>query len=74
MAAPYTFDIRGGGLFWGIEFDFPPEIEPAFKTFAMLVQARALKLDLIIMGFTGGANLEGNKGKDFACPRDYSDS
>ena len=32
------------------------------KTFAMDVQARALENGLVIMGFTGGSNLEGTKG------------
>ncbi|KAG7094891.1 hypothetical protein E1B28_005698 [Marasmius oreades] len=66
MASPYTFDIRGGGLFWGIEFDFDtPEaagIDLKGEGFAMLVQARALEKGLVIMGFTGGSNLEGDKG------------
>jgi E3 ubiquitin-protein ligase TRIP12 len=65
-AAPYTFDIRGGGMFWGIEFDFssPEASKLDFKgqQFAMLVQARCLKKGLIIMGFTGGANLAGTEG------------
>lgn len=68
IAASYTFDIRGGGLFWGIEFDFPAEVEDKTKSFGMLVQARALELGLVIMGFTGGANLEGTKGlRPFLC-------
>ncbi|KAF9269422.1 PLP-dependent transferase [Marasmius fiardii PR-910] len=66
MAKAYTFDIRGGGLFWGIEFDFDtPEaagVDLKGKGFAMLVQARALEKGMVIMGFTGGSNLEGNKG------------
>ena len=32
------------------------------RQFAMLVQARALKNGLIVMGMVGGANLEGTKG------------
>ncbi len=31
--------------------------------FSMLVQARALKNGLVLMGMTGGANLEGTKGE-----------
>ncbi|KAJ3996321.1 hypothetical protein F5050DRAFT_1571693 [Lentinula boryana] len=66
LAAPYVFDIRGGGLFWGIEFDFEsPEaarVEMKGQKFAMTVQARALENGLIIMAFTGGSNLEGTKG------------
>ncbi|KAL0579002.1 hypothetical protein V5O48_002997 [Marasmius crinis-equi] len=66
-AKPYVFDIRGGGLFWGIEFDFDtPEAIKAIdlkgQGFAMLVQAQALEKGLVIMGFAGGSNLEGTKG------------
>ncbi|THV00752.1 PLP-dependent transferase [Dendrothele bispora CBS 962.96] len=65
LAAPYTFDIRGGGLLCGIEFDFDSparKVDLKGKAFAMEVQARALENNLIIMGMVGGANLEGNKG------------
>jgi len=66
IAAPYTFDIRGGGMFWGIEFEFtsPDAAKLDFKggQFAMILQARCLQNGLIIMGFTGGANLEGTQG------------
>ncbi|KAJ7509866.1 pyridoxal phosphate-dependent transferase [Mycena galericulata] len=65
-SAPFTFDIRGGGGFWGIEFDFEsPEgatLDFRGQQFAMLVQAHALESGLIIMGMTGGANLQGTKG------------
>lgn len=64
MAAPITFDIRGGGGFWAIEFDFSDS--SAFnmhgEQFAMVVQAIALQKGLIVMGMTGGANIEGTKG------------
>jgi E3 ubiquitin-protein ligase TRIP12 len=71
-AAPFVFDIRGGGLFWGIEFDFEtPTAEAAGAgkldknitgSFAMHVQARAMENGLVIMGFTGGSDLTGSKG------------
>lgn len=65
-AAPFVFDIRGGGLFWGIEFDFTvPEAEGydfGGKKFGGLVQAQCLKNDTIIIGMSGGANLEGTQG------------
>src|ERR1700761_7024890 len=65
-AAPFTFDIRGGGGFWGIEFDFdgPEAAGLDFRggQFAMLLQAHALENGLVIMGMTGGASLQGNKG------------
>lgn len=64
LAAQYTFDIRGGGGFWGIEFDFTDATNLDFgkEAFAFRVQARALELGLVIIGMTGGANLEGTKG------------
>ncbi|KAG5647508.1 hypothetical protein DXG03_009445 [Asterophora parasitica] len=64
IAAPYTFDIRGGGGFWGIEFDFTqaPSLDFKGTPFGLRVQARALELGLIIMGMTGGANVEGSQG------------
>ncbi|KAF5383775.1 hypothetical protein D9615_003562 [Tricholomella constricta] len=64
FAAPYTFDIRGAGGFWGVEFDFTeaPSLDFKGNPFAMRVQARALEHDVIVMGMTGGANLEGTKG------------
>ena len=64
LALPYTFDVRGGGGFWAVEFDFSDNNIVDFKgeQFAMLVQARALQNGLIVMGMVGGANLEGTKG------------
>lgn len=65
IAAPFTFDIHGGGGFWGVEFDFasPAAEKLHFKgKFAMLVQERCFANGLIIMGFTGGANLMGTDG------------
>lgn len=61
LAAPYVFDIRGGGGFWAVEFELGTA---SFEggSFAMLVQARALDNGLIVMGMTGGANLQGTKG------------
>lgn len=65
IAKPFTFDIRGRGAFWGIEFDFSGhETKVDFKrqTFAMLVQARCLENGLIAMGMNGGADTEGSRG------------
>ncbi|KAK7033165.1 RING-type domain-containing protein [Favolaschia claudopus] len=65
-AAPFIFDIRGAGGFFGIEYDFDCPEAATFDLkgghFAMLVQAHALEHGLIIMGFNGSANLEGTKG------------
>ena len=59
------FDVRGGGAWWGIEFNFEGEEARAKtyegKTFAMQVQARALQNGLVIMGFTRGASMDGKK-------------
>lgn len=66
IAKPFTFDIRGRGAFWGIEFDFSSreaaKLDFKGQTFAMLVQARCLRNGLIAMGMNGGANLDGSKG------------
>lgn len=63
-------------MFWGIEFDFtsPEASKLDFKgqQFAMLVQARCLENGLIIMGFTGGANLEGTQGNHFLLAPPYN--
>lgn len=66
VAAPYIFDIRGAGMWWGIEFDFDgPEcrnLELKGQTFAVAVQQRALDKGLVIMGMSGTAALDGSKG------------
>ncbi|KAF5362577.1 hypothetical protein D9756_002252 [Leucocoprinus leucothites] len=65
-AAPYIHDIRGGGLFWSVEFSWETLEAEGFdfkgSSIAMLVQARALENGIVIMGFNGGANKEGTKG------------
>jgi len=61
LVSPYVVDIRGGGGFWGVEFEFE-RANFKGKSFAMLVQARALENGLILIGRTGGANLQGTKG------------
>lgn len=64
LAAPFIFDIRGGGGFWCVEFDFslasPLNMEG--KNFALLVQSRTFANGVDVMGMNGGANLEGTKG------------
>ena len=66
ITAPFTFDIRGGGCFWGIEFDFscPEAARLDFKNepFAMLMQERCFTNGLVIMAFYGGSNVEGTQG------------
>lgn len=65
-AAPYTFDIRGAGCWWGIEFDFEDpsarKVDLKGQSFAIVVQQRALDKGLIIMGMAGTASLDGRKG------------
>jgi E3 ubiquitin-protein ligase TRIP12 len=65
-AAPYIFDIRGGGLLWGIEFSgHENKYQPshAGERLAIKIQAKCLENGLIIMGFSGGADLEGVSGE-----------
>lgn len=66
IAKPFTFDIRGRGAFWGIEFDFSGDeaakLDFKGQKFAMLVQARCLQNGLIAMGMNGGASIDGSKG------------
>lgn len=65
-AAPYIFDIRGAGCWWGIEFDFDGpgcrKLDLKGEKFAVAVQQRALDSGLIIMGMSGTAALDGSKG------------
>lgn len=66
IAKPFCFDIRGRGAFWGIEFDFDvpdaANMDGKGESFAMAVQARCFDNGLIVIGMTGGANIEGTKG------------
>ncbi|KAF9461243.1 hypothetical protein BDZ94DRAFT_1196596 [Collybia nuda] len=64
LAAPFTFDIRGGGGFWAVEFDFTegPRVDFKGHKFAMLVQKRSLDKGAIVMGMNGGSNWEGTEG------------
>lgn len=67
--APYVFEIRGRGAWWAVEFEFAEPQGGAkpikFKggeTFGMLTQAKCLKNGLVVMGFSGGGNVEGTRG------------
>lgn len=66
LAQPFVFDVRGGGSFWAIEFDSTgPEcqrLDLKGQQLAMVVQARCMENGLIVMGMTGGANIEGTEG------------
>lgn len=65
-ARPFTFDVRGGGSFWAVEFDFAGSEGKRVKfdtaQFAMLVQARCLENGMIVIGMPAGANLEATEG------------
>ncbi|RDX51245.1 PLP-dependent transferase [Lentinus brumalis] len=65
-AAPFVWDIRGGGAWWAVEFDFENEEARARgyegKTFGFDVQAKALENGAVVMGFMGGSSLDGLKG------------
>ena len=66
ISAPYIFDIRGAGCWWGIEFDFDGpqcrKLDLKGEKFAIAVQQRALDKGLVIMGMSGTATLDGSKG------------
>lgn len=66
LAAPYTFDVRGAGAFFGVEFDFSNlearRVDMKDQQFAMVVQARCLENGLVAMGMVGGSSLDGSKG------------
>jgi E3 ubiquitin-protein ligase TRIP12 len=66
LARPLVFDVRGGGSLWAVEFDLTgPEgrrLDLKGQRLAMVVQARCLENGLIVMGMTGGANIEGIEG------------
>jgi len=64
-AAPYIFDVRGGGLLWGIEFaGFEGKYKPGSPArLAIALQARCLENGLVLMGFSGGADVEGRTGE-----------
>lgn len=57
-ARPFTVDIRGGGSFWLVEFDFA---RPDFKgqSFASLVKARSLEKGLVVYASRSGGNAQG---------------
>ncbi|KAL5512909.1 hypothetical protein ACEPAH_3307 [Sanghuangporus vaninii] len=80
-AKPFVFDVRGAGCFWAIEFDFDgPEEQSLYdfkgKRFGPILNAQCMKNDLIILGMSGGANLEGTKGDHaiFAPPYNITDA
>jgi E3 ubiquitin-protein ligase TRIP12 len=62
LAQPFVFDVRGGGSFWAVEFDFSGAEGKRVEQFAMVVQERCLEKGLIVMGMTGGANIKGTEG------------
>ncbi|KAF8264513.1 PLP-dependent transferase [Lactarius quietus] len=67
LAKPFTFDIRGGGSFWAVEFDFtgPEGKREDFKgqLFARLVQVRCFEKGLVV-GASSGGNAQGVEGDE----------
>ncbi|KAI9510528.1 hypothetical protein F5148DRAFT_1274737 [Russula earlei] len=62
-AQPYAFDVRGGGSFLAVEFELNGRSgRRKGQPFAMVVQARCMEKGLIVMGMTGGANIQGTEG------------
>ena len=64
LAQPYIAEIRGGGMFWGIEFEIDDatatKLSKNGDTFAMAVQRTAFTNGLITMGMHGG--IDGSRG------------
>lgn len=66
LSKPWVFDVRGGGLFWGVEFEFSEEENQKWFAkggkgrFGTRVQQKAMELELIIIGMSGG--VDGVKG------------
>lgn len=79
-ARPFVFDVRGAGCFWAIEFDVAVSEASAYdfkgKRFGPLVQAKCFDNGMIILGMSGGANLEGTLGEHaiFAPPYNVTDA
>lgn len=79
-ARPFVYDVRGAGCFWAVEFDFDePKEKEAYdfggKRFGPLVQAKCMDNDMLILGMSGGSNVEGTKGEHaiFAPPYNITD-
>jgi adenosylmethionine-8-amino-7-oxononanoate aminotransferase len=63
ISAPYIFDIRGAGCFWGIEFQIPEEDEKRWfmsNRMGACVQAASMRNGLVTIGMSGG--IDGKKG------------
>ncbi|CAK5263666.1 unnamed protein product [Mycena citricolor] len=61
LARNYVAEIRGAGLFWAIEFD-ASALDLGGKRFAFVVEERCFQAGLMVMGMSGGANIEGTQG------------
>ena len=77
---PFVHDVRGAGCFWAVEFDFDePEESESYnvegKRFGPLLQAKCMENNMLILGMSGGANVEGTKGEHaiFAPPYNITD-
>lgn len=78
-AAPFVFDVRGAGCFWAVEFDVTVPEAAAYdfkgKRLGLLLQNRCMQNGMIIIGMSGGANIEGTLGEHaiFAPPYNVTD-
>ena len=64
LARPFTFDIRGGGSFWAVEFDFTgPQggrrVDFKGQPFARLVQERCFENGLVVVASRSGGIAQG---------------
>ena len=64
LSKPYVADIRGGGLFWGIEFELDDAAQTKLGSsgrFGGVLQEIALNNGLVIIGMSG--TVDGVKGE-----------
>lgn len=63
LARPFTYDIRGGGSFWAVEFDFTgPEggrVDFKGQLFARLVKDRCFEKGLVVVASRSGGIAKG---------------
>ncbi|KAH7107123.1 PLP-dependent transferase [Auriculariales sp. MPI-PUGE-AT-0066] len=69
LGTPYVFDVRGGGLFWAVDFELDAAATARMRAkhgpkaqFAALLYAKCFENGLVTMAFSGGGSLAGDKG------------
>lgn len=66
--APYVFEVRGGGLFWSIDYDIDilaDKMRVRFGSdtqFSTLLVARLFENGLVVLSYDGGGDVDGTKG------------